>query len=619
MLDPTTLISIYDFARWFSAAKTRNIVVLLDVCHSGGVGAALQHFKPKLDAGPNYFFIGAARQGQDTTQSSKLQHGWFTHCLLRAFMQPPTADGWLTISQILTFVSDEIKWFAKDQPMPIQSSSFSVNLNLPLLRNPQYPELSPVPPLWHVPWKRNIFFTGQEDLLSQLEYRLQHEQETALTQPHALSGLGGIGKTQLALEYAYRHRQDYHAILWGRADTYEALLSTFINIAHLLDLPEKDEQDQKIIVEAVKTWLQGRSQWLFVLDNVEDLALVQEFLPPAFGGHLLLTTRIQAMGKDAKKQLEVKPMLPEIGAQFLLRRARMLAAETRLEEAPEEEVTRAKELAEELGGLPLAIDQAGAYMEETKCGLTRYQRLYQTQRAKLLARRGGRQDRQGRSVDDHPESVIITWSVSFERLTQRNPAAAELLQFCAFLAPDAIPEELLSRGAGELGETLAPVAADAYAVDQAIAALGAYSFISRNRQTEMLSIHRLVQAVLQDFLSPEERRLWAKRASMALNAVFPQVEHGTWSQCERLLPQALAGAQSIELYQINVKEAGRLLHETASYLQDRARYAEAEPLYQRALRIREQQLGPEHPDVAQSLNGLANLYWQQGKYEEAEP
>src|SRR5205085_4557189 len=137
----------------------------------------------------------------------------------------------------------------------IQGWSVSADPNLPLLRNPSYPELCPLPPIWNVPLQRNSFFTGQDDLLVQLATILQSDQKTALTQPQAITGLGGIGKTQLALEYAYRYRQNYHAVLWVRADMREELISSFVSIAHLLDLPEKDEQDQAVIVGAVKAWL----------------------------------------------------------------------------------------------------------------------------------------------------------------------------------------------------------------------------------------------------------------------------------------------------------------------------------------------------------------------------
>ena len=130
--EQATLISIYDLARWFSKARTHNIVMLLDVCHSGGAGVAFQHFKLNLSVDLNFFILGGARQDQITTQNSRLQHGLFTHCLLRAFEQPPTKDGWLTLSQIHTFVSEEIPWFAKDQAIQPQSWSVSVNPNLPL-------------------------------------------------------------------------------------------------------------------------------------------------------------------------------------------------------------------------------------------------------------------------------------------------------------------------------------------------------------------------------------------------------------------------------------------------------------------------------------------------------
>src|SRR5258708_6858706 len=456
IFEQTTLISIHDLARWFESARTQNIIVLLDVCHSGGAGAALQHFKLDLSAGPNFSIIGAARQDQVARQSSLLEHGLFTNCLLRAFDQPPTKDGWLTISQVHNFVSDEIPWFAKDQPTQIQSWSVA-SKDLSLLRNPCYPELSPLPPLWHVPFRRNDFFTGQEEELSQLASMLHSEQKTALMQSVAISGLGGIGKTQLALEYAYRHRQDYHAILWGNADTRGHLINNFVTIASLLDLPQKDEKDEMVIVEAVKAWLRDHTGWLLIVDNANELAHVEEFIPPAFRGHLLLTTRAQVLGGLAR-QFEVEVMRPEIGALLLLRRSKLLAPKMALEQASPAVIKQAQELAQELGGLPLALDQAAAYVDEAQCGLERYLQLYRARRAHLLRRRG--------KLVDHPDSVATTLSLSLEEVekaekaAQRSPVAVNVMQMFAYLSPDAIPEELFTLQADGPELDLAPGAAD---------------------------------------------------------------------------------------------------------------------------------------------------------------
>ena len=466
-------------------------------------------------------------------------------------------------------------------------------------------------PLWNVPYRRNPFFTGREEVLQHLRERLTAGQNAAVSQSQAISGLGGIGKTQIVVEYAYRHRQDYQAVLWARAESSEAVISFYIAIASLLGLPEREAKEQKITVQAVKTWLATQRSFLLILDNADELALLADFLPLVLGGHLLLTTRAAATGQLAQR-LEIATLPPEHGALFLLRRAGLIAPDAELEQASPQERDLALRLSQELGGLPLALDQAGAYLEETGTDLAGYWHLYQQHRADLLRERRG-------LVPDHPAPVATTWSLSFERVAAKNPAAADLLQLCAFLAPDAIAEEILTAGASVLGPVLAPVAAEALLLNQAIEALRAYSLVQRHPREKSLSIHRLVQAVLQDALEKPERLGWAERAMLAVNAAFPEVEYGTWAQCERLLPQALTVAQGIEQHQLQSREAGRLLYQSASYLRNRARYTEAEPLYLRALRIWEQRLGSEHPDLATPLNGLANLYREQGKYAEAEP
>ena len=124
---------------------------------------------------------------------------------------------------------------------------------------------------------------------------------TALSQPPAISGLGGIGKTQTAVEYAYRSRDSYPFVLWVQANTPETLRSNFVALAGLLNLPEKDAREQQMVVHAVKQWFETHTGWLLIFDNADDLAMVRDYLPEGTKGHTLLTTRAQAMGGLARK------------------------------------------------------------------------------------------------------------------------------------------------------------------------------------------------------------------------------------------------------------------------------------------------------------------------------
>jgi NB-ARC domain len=167
-------------------------------------------------------------------------------------------------------------------------------------------------------------------------------------------------------------------------------------------------QDQKLAVEDVKRWLSSHQNWLLILDNVSDLAMAHEFLPIGKNGHVLLTTRAFAIGAIARR-IDLQKMGTEEGALLVLRRAKYIPADAQLAEGAESDRTMAKEIAMQLDGLPLALDQTGAYLEETGCGLFGYLKLYRHHAPALLKSRG-------ELAYDHPDPVASTWALSFDSI-----------------------------------------------------------------------------------------------------------------------------------------------------------------------------------------------------------
>ncbi len=458
--------------------------------------------------------------------------------------------------------------------------------------------------VWTVPYQRNPYFVARAESLQQIHTYFQSERL-----PLALCGLGGVGKTQLAVEYAYRYAHDYTAVLWLEAETSEILLAGFAALAEVLELPA--HQEQRHLIAAIKNWLSEHTGWLVVLDNVDDLSLVHQLLLPESQGAVLLTTRRQVTEPIAQA-LPVESLPDADGALLLLKRAKRIGLRATPDDASPEDLHAARAISTHVGGLPLALDQAGAYVLETGCSLAAYLDMYRTYRGELLQRRG-------QTPTDHPASVTTTWSLSFEKIKRTHPAAAEVLRLCAFLDPDAIPEELISDGGMHLGSVLKPIAANAFKMNEAIQELRRFSLVQRDPDAKTLRVHRLVQAVLQHTMESEEQRQWAERAVRATNSVFPEtITQTTWPFCRRYLSQAQICSVWIARFAFNFEEAASLLVRTAHYLRDRALYAQAESLYRQALRIEEQIQVPDHLDIANVLHRLAEIYKLLGRYEEAE-
>jgi tetratricopeptide (TPR) repeat protein/transcriptional regulator with XRE-family HTH domain len=482
---------------------------------------------------------------------------------------------------------------------------------------PQPPEPVPEPALWTVPHTRNPHFTGRESYLEQIIHLFSQTARELLTdqvrvpQAYVLKGLGGIGKTQIAVEYAYRaHEQKrYVHTLWIMAASQESILTSFTALADLLPaLPSRGETNQQKLVTMVIKWLERCPQpWLLIVDNADNPSLVHPYLPRLGNGCILLTTRASAVNLFATS-LEVDNMSITEATTFLLRRADRNWTDL---SPTEREKTTQHVVA--LAQFPLALDQAGAYIEETRCRFSTYFQLYQESRQRLLARRGTQ-------ITHYPESVATTWSLAFESIEQVNQAAAELLQLCTFCVPDSIPEELLIKGAPHWPPLLKEAVTDLFRFNQIMETLLTFSLVKRQIEDSSLSLHRLVQAIQMERMSALKQRQWAERLVGVVNTLFPSGRNAeTWHQCRRYLTYVEVCSSLIEQWKLISPEAGRLLHQAGIYANIHAQYAQAEQWLTQACAIHQQVQGTEHPQVAESLNSLAMLYQTLGRYEEAEP
>ncbi len=292
-------------------------------------------------------------------------------------------------------------------------------------------------------------------------------------------------------------------------------------------------------------------------------------------------------------------MPPEKGALFLLRRSGKVAKDKLLTDASAAQQSLVLELCQLMEGLPLALDQAGAYILETPSSLKEYLQLYQTASPQLLAQRG-------QNALDHP-SVTVTYSLAIEIAGQRLPVLVDFIHLCAFLSSDGIPEDLFTDSAATFDEPLRSMLNSRLEFLDLLKEAGRFSLIVRNVEEQTFSLHRLVQEVVRGSLDRTAQETLTRQIVEAMNEAFPAVEFANWPLCDRLLPHALAAMHWRRQHSIENESAGRLLNQIAIYLYDRGRYGEAEPLYIEALAMRKRLLDNEHPNTVIFQNNLELL------------
>jgi tetratricopeptide (TPR) repeat protein len=436
-------------------------------------------------------------------------------------------------------------------------------VRFPSERPPRFP--AALPDIWNVPHLRNPNFTGRDELLAELHAALTSGRPAAVTQ--AISGLGGVGKTQLAAEYAYRAAREYSLVWWVRAEDPATALSDYVDLARRLEL--KTPNDMGIaIVSAVRDWLSHNGGWLLILDNAQDPGSCEGLLPYGTAGHVIITSR-NSSWKRLAESIMVKTLPREDAVAFLLKRT------------GQDQARAASALSEAFGDLPLALEHAAAYIEAAGITIGEYLRLFSRHSTQMLG------------------PVATTWALSFERLERENEVATALLKLFAFLAPEEIPRELARKAAGS-----------DLKLHEAVAALRRYSLIEGNRYG--VTVHRLVQAAVRQELGvAAEEGKWADSAIRSLYRLRSLA--GT----ARLLPHVQVAAGHAERLGVATDTTVELLRGAGTFLGDRGEYLSAREVFERALRTAEAAFGPDHQEVAIEADNLAQVLHKLGKLREA--
>uniref|UniRef100_A0AAU1LNJ2 FxSxx-COOH system tetratricopeptide repeat protein n=1 Tax=Streptomyces sp. NBC_00148 TaxID=2903626 RepID=A0AAU1LNJ2_9ACTN len=490
---------------------------------------------------------------------------------------------------------------------------------------PRFP--GTVPRIWNAP-PRNPGFTGRSLVLERMRDQLGGGMAVVLPQPQTLYGLGGVGKTQVALEYVHRFMADYDLVWWISSEQTDDVIAGLAELAVRLGAQGGDDM-AAASQEAVDLLRRGvpSDRWLLVFDNADDPERLRRYFPQGSSGHILVTSRNQAWSQHGDA-LPVDVFLREESIEHLQRRAPGLSAED------------AAQVATAVGDLPLAVEQAAAWIAETATPIDTYLEQLAQQAPEVLALN---------QPAGYPQPVAATWNISIERLKERSPAAVRLLQLCAFFAPEPISANLLY--SKEMIEALKPYDSslqEKLVLGRVIREIGRFALAKVDQVSNSIQVHRLVQAVIRAQLSEEEQSEARHVVHRILAGARPDDTEPidnpeTWPRFATIWPHLgpsdARNCRDQETRRLlidrvrylwkrgDVRTAARLgeeLRETwldmlgerdiqylylcfhlSNILRTRGRYVEAKELDEFTLRLQREVLGPEHPHTYMTTSSLA--------------
>lgn len=467
--------------------------------------------------------------------------------------------------------------------------------------------------LINLPERNELFFTGREKVLKDLVKLF----DTNKPVKYAVSGLSGMGKTELVLEYCYLYADKYQFVLWANAEKQEVLDLSYLNISKGLALPQIQTQDSKEVILAVKAWLATHPNWLLVLDNLESQTInflnkLDDYLPAQHQGHILITTVANTLGRFAQT-IPLDKMDTKDSVLLLLKRSTQIDSIDATHKSNQPTYVAAQQIATEMDGLPLAIDQAGAYIQSNSISLESYLTLYKNAKDATKLRKI-----RGNNTDTHL-SVSATFSMAFDKVKPKSAIAIQILQTCSLLSPELIPEEIFSKAGSLVANELRVLVDEPLILNEAIEILLGYSLIKREPNNKTLSIHHLVQAVMLDSMEEEATQSLLKNLSKALTYLCPNSGEDlkNWPTCQRLLPSALTLSKWVKDRPLLFENSINLFHQLSIYCQLQGLFDQASNLAFATLEISKTIPSIYNYNSIAIFNNIGEAYRRQDRYAQA--
>ena len=454
-------------------------------------------------------------------------------------------------------------------------------------------------------------FSDPNNTLDEVQRTLEASDAAAVVSPAAIYGMGGVGKTQLALKYSLAFRDRYAGVWWFRAETDSSLQLDALDCCRLVGAAVAEGEPP---ARALKRWLgqlaEGGAPWLLVFDNAEDPSALRPYLPEGGGHHVLITSRNPAWSGIATP-VATAVWTPEQGADFLARRLPGHVSHA--------DPAALRELAEALGGLPLALEQAAGFLDETGMAAADYTAQVRGHESAPLVLD------EGRAATGYERTVLATLSIAFPRLGED---AAQLLRLLSFCAPDPVPERLFREQAEHLPEPLAQAARQPLRWEKAVAALRRFGLAERTqiealdrapgqldeRKEAALQLHRLTQEVARHRIVADPSADAGVLLTLLRHALPKDVATPlNWPRYASLVTHMLQLDRLSDHVPVDRRRLSWLLNNSASYFQlGPALYAAARSSFERTLALNCEDLGSEHPNTLASTNNLASLLRLQG-------